>query len=72
MKREWNNWISIAANIGLIVGLALVVLQLRQNADLARLQIISQNISDERAVEIGMFGDAGAIAWRSRSNRRMP
>jgi hypothetical protein len=63
MKREWSSWISIAANVGLIVGLVLVAMQLRQNADLTRVQIFSQNISDERAVEIGMFGDHGAVAW---------
>jgi hypothetical protein len=55
--------ISIAANIGIIVGLVLVTLQLRQNASLARIEILSQDISDERAVEIGMLGDAGAVAW---------
>jgi hypothetical protein len=63
MKLNWNNLVSIAANVGIIVGLVLVALQLRQNAALARVQILSQDISDERAVEIGMFGDAGAIAW---------
>jgi hypothetical protein len=63
MRLNWNNLISIAANLGIIVGLVLVALQLRQNASLARIQILSQDISDERAVEIGMFGDAGAVAW---------
>ena len=59
----WGNLISVAANVGIIVGLVLVALQLRQNASLARIQILSQDISDERAAEIGMFGDAGAVAW---------
>jgi len=63
MKLNWANLISIAANVGIIAGLILVALQLRQNATLARVQILSQDISDERAVEIGMFGDSGAIAW---------
>ena len=59
----FNRWFSIAANVGIVIGLILVGLQLRQNASLARIQILSDDISDERAAEMAMFGDAGAVAW---------
>jgi hypothetical protein len=64
MKTEAvNKWISISANLGLIAGLVLVAVQLRQNADLMRVQILSDNIATDQALDIAMFGDDGSIAW---------
>jgi hypothetical protein len=58
-----NKWLSVCANAGLIAGLVLVFLQLRQNADLMKVQILSDNIATNQAGELAMFGDHGSIAW---------
>jgi hypothetical protein len=58
-----NKWLSVCANFGLIAGLLLVAMQLRQNADLMRVQLLSDGITTDQDIESAMFGDDGSIAW---------
>ena len=46
-NKNWENWLSISSTLAVLVGVALVVLQLRQNAELIELQILKQD-SDNR------------------------
>ncbi|MDX1404551.1 MAG: hypothetical protein R3192_08435, partial [Woeseiaceae bacterium] len=58
-----GGWLQVGANLGIILGLVLVGLQLKQNSDLLRIQLLyaeSQSfINHERA----MIGENGADAW---------
>jgi hypothetical protein len=42
-KGNWENWLSLSSTLAVVVGVALVVLQLRQNAELLELQILKQD-----------------------------
>ncbi len=56
-------WLQIAANVGILGGLILVGLQINQNSELIRLQIIyddSRRLSD---MELMYVGERGADAW---------
>ena len=45
-----NKWLQVSANIGIVLVLVLVGLQLRQNSELARIQLLYQE--SERAIEL--------------------
>lgn len=38
-SNDMNKWLMLAANIGVLLGLALVIYEIRQNSDLMRIQI---------------------------------
>ena len=40
---RWESWLQISSAIAVVVGVALVILQLRQNAELIELQIMKQD-----------------------------
>ena len=48
-----NRWLTLIANIGVVVGLALLIFELRQNSDLMRAQIAM----DRSAVQIQSLSD---------------
>jgi len=53
-----NRWITLGANVGILVGLILVGYEIRQNSDLVRAQIVAVAFSDEHALAIAQMGDA--------------
>ena len=56
-----NRWLTLAANLGLLVGLILVALQLNQNSELARAQLIHEgNITESQVWTQGKAGWAAA------------
>jgi len=55
-----NSWLSLIANLGIIVGLVLVVFEIRQNSDLLRLQFINDDLLATAESETPMLGDAPA------------
>lgn len=61
---QLNNWITLGANIGILVGLILVGFQIRQNSALVRAQIIATAFSDKEALAIAKMGEdyPGALA----------
>lgn len=75
MKKESSNsnsnkkpktvgqWVSKnLSNIGVILSLVFVVVQLEQNKSLTKLQIHSGNIGTDQAAELAMFGESSK-AW---------
>jgi len=57
------NWLSICANVGVIGGLILVALQLNQNSQLLRLQMIDQESRRMTDAEMGIMGELAAQTW---------
>jgi hypothetical protein len=57
------NWLSIGTNVGVIGGLILVALQLNQNSELLRLQMIDQESRRMTDHEVEYMGELGAQTW---------
>ncbi len=58
MDMDWlNSWITLGANIGILVGLILVGYEIRQNSSLVRAQIVATVFSDEKALAIAQMGE---------------
>lgn len=59
MKAEQlNQWLSLGANIGVVIGLLLVAYQINQDADLTRAQLFSDATDSRREWNQAMMGDA--------------
>lgn len=52
-----NRWITLGANVGILIGLILVVYEIRQNSALVRAQISAVAFSDQKALAIAKMGD---------------
>lgn len=62
--QSWTQWLTLAANGGVLVGLLLVLLQLRQNRDLMRAQVrhdLAEGIVDLLAAVAGNAQLAGVL-----------
>jgi hypothetical protein len=64
-----NQWLTLVANLGVVVGFFMVAFQLQQNTDALRLQADAVSSSATVAAESGFMGEdvaeAYAIAWQS-------
>lgn len=58
-----NKWLQVSANIGIVLGLVLVGFQLRQNSELARIQLLYEESSRMVALETSVIGERGADVW---------
>ena len=58
-----GTWLSIGANLGVIGGLVLVALQLNQNSELLRLQMLEQESRRATDHELAYVGEAGPEVW---------
>jgi len=56
-----NNWLTLAANIGVIAGIVLLVLEIRQNTDLMRAQIAMDRASVSIQT-LSDFANGGEVA----------
>jgi hypothetical protein len=56
------NWLQILGNFGLIAGLGLVALQIQQNTDIAKAQMISEDRSIAVALKLAVIGENPAKA----------
>lgn len=64
MDANWlSQWLTLGANVGILVGLILVVLEIRQNSALVRVQIVDSTFSDQQAQVMARVGDDSARAW---------
>lgn len=52
-----SKWLTLGANIGILVGLVLVIVQIRQNSDLLRLQFINDEYLSETSSEKLLIGE---------------
>jgi len=55
-----SKWLTLGANIGVIVGIVFLALEIRQNSDLLRLQFINDDLLATAESETPMLGDAPA------------
>lgn len=58
-----SDWLQIAANVGIIGGLLLVGVQLKQNSDLLKTQLLYEESSRLVALETQVVGELGAEVW---------
>ncbi len=58
-----NDWLQVAANVGIIAGLVLVGFQLKQNSDLLKTQMMYEESNRAIDIETQVVGELGAEAW---------
>jgi len=58
-----NQWLSVGANLGVLGGIILLIVELDQNSDLARLQLEDNRRSIFQQGEFAIYGDSGAEVW---------
>jgi hypothetical protein len=57
-----NQWLTLLANIGVFVGLVFVVIEVRQNTDIARMQAYRENTQDIASWRSQMASDPSLVA----------
>lgn len=62
-SNKLSNWLQIAANTGIIAGLLLVGLQLKQNSDLLKTQMLYDESRRLVDLETKVVGENGAEVW---------
>jgi len=58
-----NSWLGIAANVGVVLGLVLVAVQIRQNTNLTKAQVANDWFLADMQLELSMMGENPAAAW---------
>jgi hypothetical protein len=58
-----NSWLGIVANLGVVVGLVLVALQIRQNTQITKAQVANDWFLADMQLELAMMGENPAFAW---------
>jgi hypothetical protein len=61
---NYKGWLQLSANVAILAGVALVIFQLRQNADLLELQILKQETDSYIAGDLMMIGENYAETWQ--------
>ena len=58
-----NRWLTLGANVGVLVGIIFLAIQIRQNSDLARLHFAADLSKSSQEGELALFGDRAAYVW---------
>ncbi len=58
-----NRWLTLGANVGVLVGIIFLAIQIRQNSDLARLHFADDLSKSSQEGELALFGDRAAYVW---------
>lgn len=58
-----NKWLQVSANIGIVLGLVLVGFQLKQNSELARIQLLYEESNRAIDLESQVVGEQAADVW---------
>jgi hypothetical protein len=58
-----TDWLQISANIGIVVGLVLVGVQLQQNSDLLKTQLMYEESYRATELETQVIGENAAVVW---------
>ena len=58
-----NQWLQVTANIGIVLGLLLVGVQLKQNSDLLKMQLLYEESQRAIELEVQVVGENAADAW---------
>jgi hypothetical protein len=61
--RKVSDWLQISANLGIVVGLLLVGVQLKQNSDLLKTQLLFEESRRAVDLETLVVGENGAETW---------
>ncbi len=56
-------WLQVGANIGILGGLVLVGMQINQNTEMVRLQMLNEESLRVTSGEYVLVGESGAAAW---------
>lgn len=59
-----NRWLVLGANVGVIVGLILVLLQMKQNEELLRVQVTNEYFESYIAAETSFAGENLPAIWQ--------
>ena len=65
-KKKWDGWHQILSTLAVLVGVALVILEIRQNSELIELQILKQSSDNYIAYSIAVL-PANIYAIRQKS-----
>jgi len=60
---QLNIWLSLLANLGVIAGLVLVAIQIRQNTGITRAQVTNDWYMADMQLELAMMGEDPAASW---------
>lgn len=60
---EINTWLSLAANLGVLVGLILIAVQIKQNTEITRAQVANDWFMADMQLELAMMGETPATSW---------
>ena len=58
-----NRWLTLAANLGVIVGLIILIVEVRQNADLTRAQLLANRDDLLAQIELSLASPESSAAW---------
>ncbi len=58
-----NKWLQVSANVGIVLGLILVGFQLKQNSELARIQLLYEESNRAIELETEVVGEQAAEVW---------
>ena len=58
-----NRWLTLSANTGVIAGLILVAVQINQNTQITKAQIVNDYYLADMNLELAMMGDEPAVSW---------
>lgn len=61
--KELKKWLQVSANIGIVLGLVLVGFQLKQNSELARIQLLYEESNRAIELETAVVGEQAAEVW---------
>ena len=58
-----NRWLTLGANIGVVLGLVILIVEVRQNATLTRAAMEAEKNDRLAAIELSLSSPASAAAW---------
>jgi len=58
-----DSWLGILANLGVIAGLVMVALQIRQNTEITKAQVANDWYMADMQLELAMMGENPARSW---------
>ena len=58
-----NRWFKFCANVGVLIGLVILILEIRQSSAIAEGQFYMDQVNLNETVESAMLGDSPAAAW---------
>lgn len=58
-----NRWLTFGANVGVLIGLVILILEIRQSSAIAEAQFYLDQVNLNETAEIAMLGDSPALVW---------